>query len=133
MRIVLDSSVLIAASITRAGVCAELLEDVLTRHELVLSDFIIEEVERKLRDKFRFSDRDVRSLIRFLVHQSERVEPALVPATVCRDPQDRPILGTAVAGRAALLLTGDQDLLTIGHYENIVISRPADYWRLTAG
>jgi hypothetical protein len=37
VKVVLDSSVLIAASISRAGVCAELLEDVLTHHELVES------------------------------------------------------------------------------------------------
>jgi hypothetical protein len=40
VRIALDSSVLVAAHITRAGVCAELLEEVLLGHELVLSVFI---------------------------------------------------------------------------------------------
>jgi predicted nucleic acid-binding protein len=50
VRIALDSSVLIAAHISRAGVCAELLEDVLLHHELVISDFILEELGRKLVD-----------------------------------------------------------------------------------
>jgi predicted nucleic acid-binding protein len=54
VRIALDSSVLIAAHISRAGVCAELLDDVLLHHELVISEFIIEEVRRKLLEKFRF-------------------------------------------------------------------------------
>ena len=35
MRIGLDSSILIAARISRAGVCAEMLEDILLHHELV--------------------------------------------------------------------------------------------------
>ena len=35
MRIALDSSVLIAAHISRAGVCAELLEDILLHQELL--------------------------------------------------------------------------------------------------
>jgi predicted nucleic acid-binding protein len=34
VKVVLDSAVLIAAAISRAGVCAELLEDVLTHQEL---------------------------------------------------------------------------------------------------
>ena len=44
MRIALDSSIPIAAHIGRAGVCAELLEDVLLRHKLVIPDFILEEL-----------------------------------------------------------------------------------------
>jgi hypothetical protein len=32
-------------------VCAELLEDVLTHHELMISEFIAQELGRKLRDK----------------------------------------------------------------------------------
>ena len=67
MRIVLDSSVLIAASISRAGVCAELLADLLTHHELVTSDFIAEEVSRKIRGKFKFPESDIQQLRRFLI------------------------------------------------------------------
>jgi len=44
VRIALDSSVLIAAHISRAGVCAELLEDRLLCSELVASEFILEEL-----------------------------------------------------------------------------------------
>lgn len=46
MKIALDSSVLIAAHISRAGVCVELLEDLLLYHELVTSEFILQELER---------------------------------------------------------------------------------------
>jgi predicted nucleic acid-binding protein len=54
VRLALDSSVLIAAHISRAGVCAELLEDLLLHHELVTSEFVLGEHERKLVEKFRF-------------------------------------------------------------------------------
>ena len=128
MRIVLDSSVLIAAAITRAGVCAELMDDVLTSHDLILSPFILDEVERKLRSKFRFADADVRRLLRFLKRAATLVEPAPVPPDVCRDPNDRPVLGTAVAGSASLLITGDKDLLALRSYEGTTIIRPADFW-----
>ena len=53
MRLAIDSSVLIAAYISRAGVCAELLEDVLMDHELICSEFILGELARKLKEKFK--------------------------------------------------------------------------------
>jgi hypothetical protein len=40
VRIAPDSSVLIAAHVSRAGVCAELLEDLLFHHELVTAEFV---------------------------------------------------------------------------------------------
>jgi predicted nucleic acid-binding protein len=79
VKVVLDSSVLIAASISRAGVCAELLEDVLTLHELVISDFIAAELNRKLRDKFNFPESEVRQLRRFLRRMATAVAPTVVP------------------------------------------------------
>ena len=132
MRIVLDSSVLIAASISRAGVCAELLEDLLTHHELVISDFIAEEVTRKLREKFKFPESDIQQLRRFLMKTAADVWPAELPNDVCRDPTDIPVLGTAVAGQANLLITVDKDLLAIGNYQGIAIIKPGEFWERVA-
>jgi predicted nucleic acid-binding protein len=67
VRIALDSSVLIAAHISRAGVCAEMLEVVLLHHELVTSGFILEELRRKLVEKFNFpSAMLIRSALSFV-------------------------------------------------------------------
>ena len=44
MGVLTDYSVLVAVHISRAGVCAELLEDVLMDHEFVMSPFIIDEL-----------------------------------------------------------------------------------------
>jgi predicted nucleic acid-binding protein len=73
VKVVPDSSVLIAASISRAGVCAELLEDVLTHHELVISAFIAQELRRKLRDKFNFPESEIRQFQRFLGQRGDVV------------------------------------------------------------
>jgi putative PIN family toxin of toxin-antitoxin system len=133
MRVVLDSSALIAAAISRAGVCAELLEDVLTHHELVISDFITHELRRKLRDKFNFPESEVRQLQRFLGKVATAVVPADLPTDVCRDPADIPVLGTAVAGNASILVTVDKDLLTIREFQGIAIIKPGEFWRQTTG
>ena len=133
MRIALDSSVLIAAHISRAGVCAELLEDVLLHHELVISRFILEELKRKLVEKFNFPRRDADQVGAFLRRVSIVVEPADLPPDLCRDPTDLPVLGTAVAGECALLISVDRDLLDMRTIQAIPIIRPGEYWRRTDG
>jgi putative PIN family toxin of toxin-antitoxin system len=132
VRIALDSSVLIAAHISRAGVCAELLEDVLLHNELVISDFILEELGRKLVEKFNFPRRDADQVGAFLRRVSIVVQPADLPSDLCRDPNDVPVLGTAVAGECALLNSVDRDLLDMQTIQAIPIIRPGEYWRRTA-
>jgi putative PIN family toxin of toxin-antitoxin system len=132
VRIALDSSVLIAAHISRAGVCAEMLEDVLLHHELVISDFILEELRRKLVDKFNFPRRDADQVGAFLRRVSIVVQPADLPSDLCRDPADVPVLGTAIAGECGLLISVDRDLLDMQAIQAIPIIRPGEYWRRTA-
>ena len=129
MRVLIDSSVLVAAHISRAGVCAELLEDVLMDHELVMSQFIIDELARKLRDKFKFTEDEIAEVRSHLLADCEMVSPGEVPSAACRDPNDLPVLGTAVAGRADVLITVDKDLLDLREYSGISIIRPGQFWR----
>jgi len=131
VRIALDSSVLIAAHISRAGVCAELLEDLLLHHELVTSEFILDELGGKLVEKFRFPDREADQVAAFLRRTALVVEPVDLPSDVCRDPTDMPILGTAVGGQCALLISVDRDLLDLQCINEIPIIRPGEYWRRT--
>jgi putative PIN family toxin of toxin-antitoxin system len=133
MRVVIDSSVLVAAAIARAGVCATLLEDVLAAHELVLSVFICDEVERVLFEKFSFPAAQAKELREFWERVATVVEPQAVPAGACRDPDDLPILGTALAAAAAVLVTVDRDLLDLGVYQGIAIIRPAGFWGMQGG
>ena len=132
MRIALDSSVLIAAHISRAGVCAELLEDLLLHHELVTSEFILEELGRKLLEKFSFPKREAHQVAAFLRRVAVVVVPANMPSDVCRDPTDIPVLGTAVGGKCALLVSVDRDLLDMQRINEIPIIRPGEYWRRTS-
>jgi putative PIN family toxin of toxin-antitoxin system len=131
VRIALDTSVLIAAHISRAGVCAEMLEDVLLHHELVTSEFILEELGRKLVEKFNFPQREADQVAAYLRRASIVVVPADLPPDVCRDPTDIPVLGTAVGGECTLLVSVDRDLLDMGSIDDIPIIRPGDYWRRT--
>jgi uncharacterized protein len=57
------------------------------------------------------------------------VSPVEVPSSACRDPNDLPVLGTAVAGRADVLITVDKDLLDLQDYSSVSIIRPGQFWR----
>ena len=133
MRVVIDSSVLVAAAIARAGVCATLVEDGLVTHELVLSGYICDEVERVLYEKFSFPAVHAKELRDFWERVAIVVEPHAVPAAACRDPADLPVLGTALAGAAELLITVDRDLLDLGVYQGVAIIRPAGFWAMKGG
>ncbi|MGB5102222.1 MAG: putative toxin-antitoxin system toxin component, PIN family [Steroidobacteraceae bacterium] len=131
MRIVLDSSVLIAAHATRAGVCAALYQEVLERHHLVLSRYIVTEVRRKLLGKFQLNEGLVDRIALELLAVAEIIEPAELPRASCRDPADIPVLGTAVAAHADWLITVDKDLLALASYRNVYIIKPAVFWQRT--
>jgi uncharacterized protein len=130
VRVLLDSSVLVAAYISRAGACAGLLEDVLNDHEWVSSNFILDELARKLKEKFGYSGQEITEVRETITAAAEVVTPEEIPTDACRDPNDLPILGTAVAGRAEIIITVDKDLLALKTYREIPIVKPGEFWRL---
>ncbi|TVS00814.1 MAG: putative toxin-antitoxin system toxin component, PIN family [Phycisphaerales bacterium] len=130
MRVVFDTNVLFSAFASR-GLCEAVFEVCLASHELVLSKFILDELSRHLDRKARMSPKQSKEVIGFLKRHSILVEPLSLPAEACRDPQDVPILGTAVAGKAEVIVTGDKDLLDLGSFDGVeVLSPRAFYERL---
>ena len=112
MRIVLDTNVLIAAFITR-GACSDLFEHCVRQHQLIISDFILNELRHHLSGKFKYSEQAVEEVTSLLKSKIELVVPTALELAVCRDPDDDFILGTAIAGNAECIVTGDKDLLVI--------------------
>ena len=100
-------------------------------HELVISDFILEELRRKLGEKFGFPARDANLVAAFLRRVAIDVLPADLPSDLCRDPADVPVLGTAIAGECSLLISVDRGILDIRTIQEISIVRPGEYWRRT--
>jgi putative PIN family toxin of toxin-antitoxin system len=107
------------------------VDEVARYHTLIFSEYILSEVDRKLRQKFGLSKELALSLISGIRQQGEIVESTLIPANTCRAPEDLPILGAAVGGKAGLLVTVDKDLLSIGPFQGIPIVRPGEFWKRT--
>ena len=61
-----------------------------------------------------------------LYRLAEVIEPPPLPQPVCRNPDDDEVLATAIASHADLIISGDDDLLSLGRYQNIPILSPAE-------
>jgi putative PIN family toxin of toxin-antitoxin system len=71
---------------------------------------------------------DRKQFLRLLGRLTEFV-PVVYPVRECRDPKDDKFLELAVNGRAELILTGDEDLLTMNPWRGVAILSPGDYLR----
>jgi putative PIN family toxin of toxin-antitoxin system len=132
MRVVLDTNVIVSATLIRGG-----NEDRLLRawqrgaFDLVLSPPILEEIGRALLyerlQKFRWMpEEDTISLLGALGQESHLV-PGHVTVTVSGDPTDDKFLAAAIEGRARYVVSGDKDLLAVKAYRGIRIVRPAAF------
>lgn len=64
---------------------------------------------------------------------AEVIEPPQLPQPVCRDPDDDKVLALAIAAKADWIISGDNDLLSLGRYAGIAIIPPAAALALIAG
>lgn len=134
MRVTLDTNVLIAAFIAK-GTCHEVFEDVVRHHQLVLSDYILDEFTAKMTEKFGFSRKEAReakALLSEKVLLVRPIEPIEVeaPTGIDIEADDLPILGTAASGKCHCLATGEKKLLELGAIDEIPILKPGDFWRM---
>jgi putative PIN family toxin of toxin-antitoxin system len=99
--IVLDTNVLFAALTAAEGFCARLFELCISRHSIVASEHIFTELRRHLTAKSRLSAVQIEASISAIRGAVVKIViPAPIPPHACRDPDDLPILGTAIAASA---------------------------------
>ena len=129
MRVCLDTNVLVAAVATR-GLCADVLRTVLAEHELVIGEVIIAELRRVLTTKFKVPAERVEAIETIFAPFPLLPKPSAPSDVPVRDPSDRWILATALAGEAEVLVTGDEDLLAVAQNAPIRILAPRAFWEL---
>ena len=129
MRAVIDTNVLLSALLW-GGTPRALLEHVRNGTvTLISSQALLAELARVLeRPKFdvillrTYTPRaqslaEVRQL-------AEVIDPPPLVQPVCRDPDDDAVLALAIASQADLVISGDDDLLSLGSFEGIPILTP---------
>jgi putative PIN family toxin of toxin-antitoxin system len=88
------------------------------------------ELTRVLRyPKFGLSPDDARELLADYLPYCEVIEREDRCASVCRDKTDQIFLDLAQSGNADLLVSGDQDLLTLAGQAAFIIETPEAYRR----
>lgn len=96
---------------------------------LILSPDIVRETARILRRRFAFPDVLVLQTLKQMARVAELVQPQRRLAVVAADPDDDRILECALEGKADVIVSGDQDLLQLGSFQNIPIISPIDFLR----
>jgi putative PIN family toxin of toxin-antitoxin system len=121
LRVVADTNILISA-LMFGGLPGMFLDlAILRSFVLVTSPILLDELDEKLRLKFKVSAKDAVLVRAKLEANSEVVKPEMRLTVIAEDPDDDRVLECAVAGKAAFVLSGDRHLLKLGSYEGIPI------------
>jgi putative PIN family toxin of toxin-antitoxin system len=110
--------------------CESVFEHCLDRHEILVSDSLLDEIRRNLAKKVKLEQRTIEGIDRLLRENGTTLEPVKVFAKACRDADDLHVLGLAKAGHAEYIVTGDGDLLSLKRYESCRIVSPRQFWTL---
>jgi putative PIN family toxin of toxin-antitoxin system len=128
MKVFLDTNVLVSAMATR-GLCADVLREVLTSHQLVVSVPLFNELKPVLRQKLRIPGELINDTIEILQQDAHFATPSTLSDVKIRDKDDLMILSSALNGNADLLVTGDKALLDLGKIEDMEIVSPRGFWK----
>lgn len=127
-RWVIDTNVLVSAIILPRSTAAKavlkaqsglILASEVTRLEL------FQVIERERFD--RYVTREVRRQLAAEFDRACRIISIPFPIRVCRDARDDKFIELAVHGQADAIITGDDDLLSLGRFREIEILTPAAY------
>jgi putative PIN family toxin of toxin-antitoxin system len=129
VRVFLDTNVLVSAVATR-GLAADVLRVVLTEHTLVTGEVVLVELRGALERKLRMPKASVDEL-EALLREFDVVSRPAKPAPIdVRDADDAWVIGSASAGGADVLVTGDRDLLDVAESSPVRILDPRAFWEL---
>jgi putative PIN family toxin of toxin-antitoxin system len=115
MRITPDTGILVRMNVRASGPARRLLDLILGGpHELVLSEFLLKETARVLRYPrmqgiYQLTDEDISEHIALLRARADLVDPVVHTPIILADPNDDPVVYTAVAGQADVLCAMDRD------------------------
>lgn len=130
-RAVLDTNVLVSAFMKPASVPGALMREWATRgaFELVLSPAMVGELRRvvwepSVRKRIQMDDAELESRLAMIEAVASLVEDGRAGGGIVRDRDDAAVLGAALEGRAAFIVTGDEDLLSLTQFEGVAILKP---------
>ena len=125
MKVVIDCNVLVSAA-RSGGVCGTVIVEAVRRHEIVLSDLIVDEYKTVAE---RLGHAPYRAGLLAIIRELEQIAIVVEPTDEVfglNDPDDEVYLATAMAGDA-VLITGNRRDFTEPRYGPVKIFSPRDF------
>jgi uncharacterized protein len=129
MKIVIDTNVLISSLLFK-GFSTKVFDFCISHYNTFSSDWLLEELEEKLSQKFKLTDEQIETFLTLLKERMSIVHPFNDLPDACRDADDNHVLQIADYIQADYILTGDKDLLVLEQYKQTKIASPRQFYDL---
>ncbi len=127
MRVFLNTNVLASATATR-GLCADVFRTVIEFHDLVVSEDLLAELQRVLKEKFGASPESIADVV-WLLRRDTIVADARPLADIpLKDQADIAIVSSALNGNAGVFVTGDKEIVELKQVGSLAILTPRQFW-----
>ena len=128
-RVVVDTNTLISGVLLSDSVPGQVVRKTIAENVMLMSEQSLYELadllSRKKFDRY-LSVMDREEFVWLVLRVAEMV-PIVTAVHECRDESDNRILEVAINGCAALIVSGDQDLLTLNPLRSIPVLKPGEY------
>ena len=137
-RVVLDTNVLVSGLIKPSGTVGATVDALrdgrfLHLHSRATLEELVDVLARPwLQEKYDIRAPDIDAFLKLVLLRGELVNPTR-EIRRCRDPKDDKFLELAVAGRAELFVSGDDDLQSLDPFEGVGILSPAAFLEKLSG
>ena len=95
-----------------------------------MSQAIIDELADVLARKFDATPGDIEEAKAIVTQAARTVKPVVTLDVIKEDPPDNRILECAISAGADYIITGDKDILRLGHYDAIRIVNVVDFLKI---
>jgi len=133
LRVVLDTNVIVSAVLLAGSIPRRAFDKALDEGKILISEPILLELvevfSRKKLNKYFAEEERMRFLVA-LLKETELIEVTEV-ITDCRDAKDNKVLELAVNGKAHYIISGDDDLLVLNPFREILILRPREFLNIS--
>ena len=127
MRVFLDTNVIVSAVATR-GLCADILRETLVRHQLIISEILLDELKLVLADKIGVPAEIIADLVAMLRDASVWATPVSIGGLPIPASADQALVSAAVQANADVFVTGDRELLDQAKTGAVDIVSPRMFW-----
>ncbi|HLC31087.1 MAG TPA: putative toxin-antitoxin system toxin component, PIN family [Candidatus Nanoarchaeia archaeon] len=127
MKVVLDTNILISATIWDNSEAQKLLLKLIEKNIAIYSSKeILEEYQKVLARDFDYTEAEILSLTNLLLNFLIILEPIEKLNVIKDDPEDNKIIECALSAEAEYVVTYDKHLLDVKSYKNVQMRKPEE-------